>query len=313
MLDIAIIGGGPAGLSAAIKGASEGLKVELFEMADHVGGRPYASPRIDNVPGCPAVSGVEYAERLAEQAREFGAVLTTGAPVVALARTSDGTILLDHSSRPFQAVEARSALLAVGLAPLQPAGLEVCRFNCKPGEMSKLGGQTVAFIGGGNGSAQMAIEAAEAGADVIIVTNVPLTENVSDYLLPRLWAAGVREFIGEPTVTPVGDGRYTVSWLYKALPHVMTADKVYAFTGGDAAKRTAWLPEEIALDIEGKVITYTDDDLPYETTMPGVFVAGDIRSGNTGSITVAQGEAMAAVQTILRQYLPSLTKEETHA
>jgi thioredoxin reductase (NADPH) len=331
--DIAIIGGGPAGLTAAVKAGTEGLSVVVLEASSTLGGRAYQSPLIENVPGFPeGISGPALFDGLAAQARKFGATLHTNTPVYGLMRFSDNSglnVLIEGGTK-----QARSVIVAIGettpkleaLRPYEGRGVE---YACDATTLHEHAGQHVLLVGGGNSCAQLALALADKGARrVTILTRSPLAETTSMYLRQRLaanrgsrtqtpWIGVVQ---GEIT-TAHGDERLArVSVQGRPYAQVAAAntkfglrpDHTYVFIGG--IPPTGWFSG--AKTAEGYILTGHDvpnEDwsldrapLAQESSIPGVFVAGDVRAGATGGITVAFGEGTQAFQRIKREYLPGL-------
>ena len=341
MYDIAIIGGGSAGLTAAIKAGTEGLSAVVLEKSSTLGGRAYQSPLIENVPGFPeGVSGPELFGRLAQQARKFGAELHTEQTVRALMR-SKNSLLVFTEGRTYR---PRSVIVAVGettpkldaLRPYEGRGVE---YACDATTFHEHAGQHVMLVGGGNSCAQLALALADKGARrVTILTRSPLAETTSMYLRQRL-----AQSLGDRTQTPwigVVQGEITSAHGDDKLSRVSVAveqgkiglrpDHCYVFIGG--VPPTGWFPG--AKTAEGYILTGHDvplEDWPYcpgliidgkecsrrplpqESSIPGVFVAGDVRAGATGGITVAFGEGTQAFQRIKREYLPGLDVNDTPA
>jgi thioredoxin reductase (NADPH) len=337
--DLAIIGGGPAGLTAAVKAGSEGLSVVVLEASSTLGGRAYQSPLIENVPGFPAgISGPALFDGLAAQARKFGAELWTDQRVTALMRMGDKLWVATADRNLY----ARSVIIAVGettpkldaLRPYEGRGVE---YACDATTLHEHAGQHVMLVGGGNSCAQLALALADKGARrVTILTRSPLAETTSMYLRQRLAAErGSRH--QTPWITVV-QGEITTAHGDETLSRVSIAvhegkvglqpDHTYVFIGGVPA--TGWFSG--AKTAEGYILTgydvpredwplyHTGDDgitylerspYPQESSIPGVFVAGDVRAGATGGITVAFGEGTQAFQWIRREYLPGLTDTTT--
>jgi len=306
MLDIAIIGGGPCGLAAGLKASTEGLNAAIFEASDRLGGRCASSPLIENIPGFDrGVAGPVYAETLRRQVERFGCRFRTGSSVQLITPGFDGTVFIsvEHGDQ-LSVVNARTALICAGLTERQIPGLNgAARYSCDPAELREHRGKRLLFIGGGNSSVQLAIEAAEAGARATILARQPLVHNVSAYLLPRIKRAGVKVLLGDATLAQTYPAGTVVSYTTPEGKLASTrVDQVFAFPGGAAD-----VPFFNGLkESDGRILTGLDADLdtPYLTSEPGIFAAGDVRWGNTGSIALAQGEGTAAVQTIARVWLP---------
>jgi thioredoxin reductase (NADPH) len=337
--DLAIIGAGPAGLTAAIKAGSEGLSVVVLEKSGTLGGRAYQSPLIENVPGFPeGVSGPVLFDSLTAQADKFGAELWPDQGVTALMRMSDRLWI----TTPDRSLYARSVIIAVGevtpkldaLRPYEGRGVE---YACDATTLHQHEGQHVLLVGGGNSCAQLALTLADKGARrVTILTRSPLAETTSMYLRQRLaaergsrtqtpWISVVQ---GEIT-TAHGDerlSRMTVSVekgkiglrpdhtyvFISGVPPIgwFSGEKTaegYILTGRDVLDSPAWY------DLNGPWAALGRQPYPQESSIPGVFVAGDVRAGATGGITVAFGEGTQALQHIRRSYLPGLDSKDTPA
>ena len=337
MYDIAIIGGGPAGLTAAIKAGTEGLSVVVLEASGTLGGRAYQSPLIENVPGFPkGVSGPDLFDRLADQARKFGADLLTHHAIDGVMRFDNRLALYTHANGRFPGgvIHARSVIIAVGettpkldaLRPYEGRGVE---YACDATTLHQHEGEHVMLVGGGNSCAQLALALADKGARrVTILTRSPLAETTSMYLRQRLAATQ-----GSRTQTPwisVVQGEITTAHGDDRLARVSVAveqgkiglrpDHCYVFIGG--VPPTGWFPGEKSAD--GYILTGLDAyrighwplarmPYPQESSVPGVFVAGDVRAGATGGITVAFGEGTQAFQWIKREFLPGLDVNDTPA
>ena len=326
--DIAIVGGGPAGLTAAIKAGTEGLSAVLLERGPEVGGRALSSPLIENVPGFPAgVDGPEFYGRLADQARKFGSEIRTGTTVEALMRLGNTITLQTRIGRDeYKTVLARSVILATGeitprldaLLPYEGRGVD---YSCDAALLDQHAGQHVVLVGGGNSCAQLGLAIAETDAkSVTIVTRSPMSQTTSMYLRQRLGNSRVKVVVGEVEKAygvhriEQDDERIHAVKVVRGERFTKTveANQVYVFITG--VPPTGWFPG--AKNALGYVLTGHDvpvedwplDRHPYpqESSVPGVFVAGDVRAGATGGITVALGEGTQAFQWIKREYLPGL-------
>jgi thioredoxin reductase (NADPH) len=321
--DLLVVGAGPAGLAAAVYGASEGLAtVVLDEIA--YGGQAATSPLIENYLGFPAgVSGAELAERAVVQAEKFGARLHVPAPAVALER-QDGyhAVRLDGGST----VCSRTVVIATGARYRK---LDVRRLDDFEGtgvyyaatlvEARMCAGDPVVVVGGGNSAGQAALFLARHTPRVcLVVRHGDLERDMSRYLAERIRSdpaievlvnSEVRELVGNGALdgvivekTATGDRRE------------QPARAVFVFIG--AEPHTAWLGGHVALDEDGFVITGLDaggdgagdrqpaDRQPYalETSRPGVFAVGDVRRGAVRRVAAAVGEG-AMVVRFVHQYL----------
>lgn len=336
MYDIAIIGGGPAGLTAALKAGTEGLSTVVIEK-DRIGGRPVQSPLIENVPGFPGgVTGPELFARLEQQARNFGATFAKGTVIGVTRIDFPGapaylTVSTQTGRETYDSFDARSVIIAAGeitpkldaLTAFEGRGVD---YSCDAALLDRHAGEHVVLVGGGNSCAQLALalDRPEIGAkSVTIITRSLMTETTSLYLRSRLANSNVKIIVGEvdKAYGPLrSDGSFAPDSAVRSLKVVrgerftktIKADQVYVFIGG--IPPTGWFPG--ALDASGYILTGHDVPVedwplerhpwPQESSMPGVFAAGDIRAGATGGITVAFGEGTQAFQWIKREHLPSL-------
>jgi thioredoxin reductase (NADPH) len=301
-VDLAVIGGGPAGLGAAVYGASEGLETLVVE-STVLGGQAAASRRIENYLGFPGgISGSELVSRAITQARKFGA--RTATPYRALALDpGDGLHRIELEDG--HVIVARAILIATGAdyRRLAVSGLEEYEglsvfYAAGPPEARSCAGTRVGVVGGGNSAGQAAVWLARGGALVTLLhRRADLRETMSDYLLPELDRYGVA----------VRD-RSEISQLHGAdgqLEGVTLTDGerlpvsfLFLFLG--ASPCTEWLGDVVARDDDGFILTgaAVSTDLLLETSVPGVFAAGDVRSGSTKRCATAVGEGAMAVQLV---------------
>ena len=297
-----MIGGGPAGLGAAVYGASEGLETLVVE-STALGGQAGSSRRIENYLGFPAgISGSELTSRAVTQARKFGA--RTATPYRALSlEPSNGRYVVrleeDHE------IEARTVLLATGAQyrrlPVDGLssyeGLSVF-YAAGPPEGRLCGASRVAVVGGGNSAGQAAVWLARGGALVTLLhRRADLRETMSDYLVRELerYGVAVRDR-SEVAALHGDDGRLEAVTLQSGerLPFSF----LFLFLG--ALPCTEWLGATVARDENGFVLTGSaaGADSLLETSLPGVFAAGDVRSGSTKRCATAVGEGAMAVQFV---------------
>jgi thioredoxin reductase (NADPH) len=322
--DLVVVGGGPAGLGAAVYGASEGLKTIMVEKYA-TGGQAGQSSRIENYLGFPdGLSGGQLTDRARRQAVKFGAELLTTREVTALevngpARTvrfSDGS-----------AVDAKSVILAMGVSYRQlqaPGCIEMTGAGVYYGaaltEAEGCKDQDVYVVGGANSAGQAAVYLAKFARSVTMLVRAPsLESSMSYYLIQQI--AGI-ENITVRTCTEVseveGDGhlqRLTLHNLADGTSEIVDAGQLFVFIG--AAPGTSWLDGVVARDLHGFVLAGPDfsaeeqawplDRAPYhlETSVPGVFVAGDVRAESAKRVASAVGEGAMAVMFVHR-YLESI-------
>jgi thioredoxin reductase (NADPH) len=296
------VGGGPAGLGAAVYGASEGLSTLVVE-GTALGGQAGTSRRIENYLGFPAgISGSELTTRAVTQARKFHARTATPYRAIALeAGTERHVVRLedDHS------VSARAVLLATGAdyRRLPVAGLEEYEgisvfYAAGPPEAQRCGATRVGVIGGGNSAAQAAVWLARGGALVTLLhRRADLRETMSDYLILELerYGVAVRDR-SEVAALHGSDGELEAVTLLDGtrLPFSF----LFLFLG--AAPCTDWLGDVVARDEKGFVLTGADagvEDL-LETSVPGIYAAGDVRSGSIKRCATAVGEGAMVVRFV---------------
>jgi thioredoxin reductase (NADPH) len=323
MFDLVVVGSGPAGLAAAVYGASEGLDTVALD-AIATGGQAGASSRIENYVGFPTgISGDDLATRAAVQAQRLGARLNAPCEVAGL-RAETGFLvveLADGSEVPCRSVivasGARYQRLAVeGIEQYEGIGVYYAATDL---EARVCSGNVVVVVGGGNSAGQAALFLSQQHARVsIAVRRADLTATMSNYLIERIEAdpnitlltsTEVREIEGEGHLEQV------------TLEHTPTGDRrtvactgLFCFIGAEPA--TAWLRDAVALDTRGFVLTDRNlpasalangsfagrEALPYETSLPGVFAAGDVRNGSMKRVAAAVGEGSSAVRSV-HEYL----------
>jgi thioredoxin reductase (NADPH) len=297
-VDLVVVGGGPAGLGAAVYGASEGLSTLVVE-GTALGGQAGTSRRIENYLGFPAgISGSELTSRAITQARKFGARTATPYRAVGL-EPGDGRHVVRLEGGV--AVSARAVVLATGAEyrrlPVDDIGdyegLSVF-YAAGPPEAQRCGASRVGVIGGGNSAAQAAVWLARGGALVTLMhRRDDLRETMSDYLIaeldrygvavrPRSEVAGLHGADGKLEAVTLRDG--------EQLPFSF----LFCFLG--AAPCTDWLGDSVARDDKGFVIT--SGAALLETSVPGIFAAGDVRSGSIKRCATAVGEGAMVVRFV---------------
>jgi thioredoxin reductase (NADPH) len=320
--DLIVIGGGPAGLAAAVYGASEGLSTLVVEK-DAPGGQAGASMRIENYLGFPlGITGAELAQRAVLQANKFGAELTISVPAVSLDFDGPYSVLkLDG-----QNVSAKTLLIATGAeyGRLPAANREQFEgrgvyYAATPLEAATCKGQTVVVVGGGNSAGQAAVFLAEQMCHVILmIRGDDLYKNMSYYLARRIEGTSNIELKKNTVITRMeGDDHLrTIEIENTVTKERKTIDAVAVFTFIGATPRTDWLNRQLGCDKKGFVVTgahpeeqtgWKPNRAPYllETNRPGVFAAGDVRYNSVKRVASAVGEGAMAVQFIHR-YLADL-------
>jgi thioredoxin reductase (NADPH) len=316
--DIVIIGGGPAGLAAAVYGASEGLRTLVVER-EAPGGQAGTSSRIENYLGFPnGVSGDELASRALRQARRLGAeILVTRcvSHIDPVARK----VLLDGA----EAVDSRTILLAAGVnwRRLQIDGFDRLvgkgiYYGAARSEADSVHGQDVHLIGAGNSAGQAALFFADHARKVTLVVRRDAVEHsMSHYLLEQLRGRSNIEFrLNSEVVGVQGDTHVTAIDIIDRISkesHRENCGGLFVFIGADA--ETQWLPAEIARDGRGYVLTGNDvakagrwvhsrDPYLLETSVPGIFACGDVRLSMVKRVASAVGEGSMAI-AFVHQYL----------
>ena len=322
--DLVIVGAGPAGLAAAVYGASEGLSTLLVE-AEAPGGQAGQSSAIENYLGFPSgLSGADLARRALTQARRFGAEVLN--PVRATGLRSDGQYRFVQLSDGTE-VGARAVLVATGVSyrlldvpgasDLGGAGIY---YGAAVTEAMAVKGTRVFVVGGGNSAGQAAMYLSRYADRVeLLVRGSELAASMSSYLVAQLAA---NERVAVRTRTSIarvhGENRLEAVTLVDLDGQVETREEVEAvFVFIGAMPHTEWLPPEIMRDAQGYVLTGGDADQTtakpgreragggrprdwLETAVLGVFVAGDVRHRSVKRIASAVGEGAMAVQAVHR-------------
>jgi thioredoxin reductase (NADPH) len=315
--DVAIVGAGPAGLATSVYAASEGLSVIAFDTRAF-GGQAGASARIENYLGFPTgISGQALAGRAFNQAQKFGVEMAIPCEIMGLdCSKADGFFALERDGK--QRIRARSVVIATGARYRRPVVSDLQSYEGKgvwywasPIEAKLCSGQEVVIVGGGNSAGQAAVFLSTVATRVhVIVRGSGLAESMSQYLVDRIAA--------EPNVllhtrtelvalrgTPES-GVERVRWRDHSanLEHEVDIRNVFVFIGADPA--TGWLSGcGVAVDKAGFVVTGSTADpfrTPLETSVPGVYAVGDVRSGSVKRVGSAIGEG-AQVVAALHSYL----------
>jgi len=327
--DVAIIGAGPAGLAAAVYGASEGLSTLLIER-EAPGGQAGTSSRIENYLGFPTgVSGDELGLRALQQARRFGAQLLVAREVVRVdpaGAAGDHAIVLDGG----ETVRARALVLATGVTwrELEVPGADALvgrgiYYGAARTEALSCQGQHVFLVGGGNSAGQGAMFFSNYAAKVsLLVRGASLAESMSHYLIEQLRGKSNVEICTRCRIVRVeGEARLEAIHVENretGAVDVLPASAVFVFIGADA--RTEWLPAELLCDDKGFLCTGRDvldlvaqkqvtwplerDPFLLETSAPGIFAAGDVRHGSVKRVASGVGEGSMSI-AFVHQYLAS--------
>ena len=301
-VDLVIVGAGPAGLGAAVYGSSEGLETLVVD-GTALGGQAGTSRRIENYLGFPGgISGTELTSRAVTQARKFGARMASPYRAEALEPGEERHVVRLEEGRE---IAAHAVVLATGAQyrRLPVEGLEEYEgisvfYAAGPPEAQRCGETNVGVVGGGNSAAQAAVWLARGRAKVTLLhRRADLSETMSHYLIPELERYGVH----------VRD-RSEIAELHGAegeldgvtLTDGTGLDLSYLFLFLGAVPCTDWLPDAIARDPKGFILTGADAGAEggLETSVPGVFAAGDVRSGSIKRCATAVGEGATVVRFV---------------
>lgn len=317
--DLLIVGAGPAGLAAAVYAASEGLDVLVVEKAAP-GGQAGSSSKIENYLGFPTgLSGQELADRAVAQAEKFGAHIMVARSVVHLnCNQRPYRITLDDGHE----IPTRTIVLATGAQYNKPALPRLESFagkgiyyNATYMEAQVCTGEPVAVIGGGNSAGQAAIFLAQNTAGVtMLVRSSSLAATMSRYLIQRIEENPLIHvhYSSELTRLEGGEHLERVTWTNKATEESFVERIRHVFVMTGASPKTEWLAHCLSLDSKGFVLTGRDLEAatppvawplaraPHmlETSLPGVFVVGDARSGNVKRVASAVGEGSIVLHLV---------------
>ena len=316
--DTVIVGAGPAGLAAAVYGASEGLRTIVVER-EAPGGQAGASSRIENYLGFPSgVSGDELASRALQQARRLGAEILVTRSITGI-EVSTRQVHLDGGD----VLKARTIILACGVSwrSLQIEGFDRLvgkgiSYGAARSEASNAHGLDVHIVGAGNSAGQAAMFfSAYARSVAILCRGDGLEKSMSQYLIDQLATrSNISVMFGTEVAAVHGDASLQaidVRDRATAKTTRLESGGLFIFIGADA--ETAWLPPEVALDRKGYVLTGSDvraagrwelDRDPYllETSVPGIFACGDVRFAPVKRVAAAVGEGSMAI-AFVHQYL----------
>ena len=324
LYDLVIVGAGPAGLAAAVYGASEGLNTLLIE-SHAPGGQAGTSSKIENYLGFETgVSGQELATSATRQAQKFGAKM-------ALARA---IVQLRCQRRPYELVMedgtvffARTIVVATGASYNKPTTVALERFagrgihyGATHLEAQLCEDQEVIVVGGGNSAGQAAVYLSQTARKVfMLVRGADLAESMSRYLIQRISGNPSIELLCNSELCRL-DGEKDleeVSWVNKQTGHVRSVVTHHLFVMAGASPNTNWLQGRVALDEKGFILTGRDLPLPIdpdrnppwplsrppymlESSLPGVFAVGDVRAGSIKRVASAVGEGSTSVSMVHR-------------
>ena len=320
--DVVIVGGGPAGLAHAVYAASEGLRTLIVE-AEAPGGQAGTSSMIENYLGFPAgVTGADLAQRASSQARRFGAEVVTGQAVVGLRREdpyrvvvlADGTELTTFTVIITTGMSAKT-LGVTGLEPLQGVGVY---YGAAMTEAARYRDRDICVVGGANSAGQGALFFSRYARKVTMIIRAPdLAPVMSNYLVERIRATPNIDIVAEVEVDGVEGESELKAVIVKNIKtntrRTLPLSAMFIFIG--VQPHTNAFTGVLECDDAGFIITGTDLPLahgkprgwplaraPYafETSVPGVFAAGDVRAGANRRVAAAVGEGSAAVYSVHR-------------
>jgi thioredoxin reductase (NADPH) len=321
--DLVVVGAGPAGLAAAVYGASEGLRTAVLERSAP-GGQAGSSMRIENYLGFPTgLTGSELTDRAIVQANKFGALLSVATPVDGLLFDNTYPVVRLEGG---ETVTTKCLLIATGVdyrrlgvygeEKFEGRGLY---YAATPTEAQMCRGAQVMLVGGGNSAGQAAVFlAAHASRVLLLIRGDDLYKNMSSYLVKRIEQMPHIEVLCDTTVRGMqGDGQLrAVDIVDRKTGVERTIETPAIFTFIGAVPRTDWLPAEIERDRKGFIRTgpalaasshWTSRRQPFllETSRRGIFAAGDVRSDSVKRVASAVGEGAMAVQFV-HEYLKEM-------
>jgi thioredoxin reductase (NADPH) len=321
--DLIIVGAGPSGLAAAVYAASEGLEALIVE-TDSPGGQAGSSSKIENYLGFPTgVSGQELAARAITQARKFGAKMMVAHKVVKLnCQRRPYEIVLENGD----VLASRAIVISTGAQYIKPAIANLQKFEGQGVyygatymEAQICEGEDVIVVGGGNSAGQAAVFLSQTARKVhMLVRSRGLAETMSRYLIQRIAEnPSIELHYNTEIIALEGDSQLErVRWTDKAKGETSTHAIHHLFIMAGASPRTEWLRGCLALDDKGFILTGRDLDAfrssgaiawplerppqMLETSLPGVFAVGDVRSGNVKRVASAVGEGAISVHLVHR-------------
>ncbi|MCW5802111.1 MAG: FAD-dependent oxidoreductase [Deltaproteobacteria bacterium] len=323
--DVAIVGAGPAGLSAAVYASSEGLDTILIDTFGP-GGQAGTSSRIENYLGFPnGLTGQDLASRAQIQAVKFGVHLSVARAVVGIRTMEDG--LFELAMNEGAPAHARAVIVASGAAYRRLDVPESSRFDghgvyyaATAMEAELCRREEVVVVGGGNSAGQAAVYLSNTSSKVImLVRGRNLAASMSSYLVERIAASPRIELHFESEITRLIGNRTleAVEWRQRGdkAPRTSPIRAVFVMIG--AVPNTSWLQGCVELDAKGFVATGVASGAPhpspFETTRPGIFAVGDVRSGSVKRVASAVGEGSVVLQWVheylSHEQLPSSPRE----
>ena len=327
LYDLVIVGGGPAGLAAAVYGASEGLKTLVIEQ-QAPGGQAGMSSKIENYLGFPSgLSGGELAHRAVTQARRFGVEILSAQKAVGLKAEGQSrrVMLQDETGIPCRALIIATGvsyrtLEAVGIDKYAGAGIY---YGAAMSEGESVRAQEVAIVGGANSAGQAAMYFSRFASRVtMLVRGKSIANTMSQYLVDQIGATpNIKVRTETDLIEALGNDRLEclkIKSRKNQKEETLKASALFIFIG--AVPHTNWLGDQIARDKDGFILSGPDlnsgrdqkngqfpdrDPFMLETSLPGVFVAGDVRHGSVKRVASAVGEGAMAVM-LVHKYLSTV-------
>src|SRR5208282_1632420 len=318
--DVVVVGAGPAGMAAGVYGSSEGLRVLIVERCA-AGGQAGTSSRIENYLGFPeGISGEDLTGRGFKQATRFGAEVALTRSVEKIAPSSEGYLCEFDGG---QSVSARAVVLATGVdwRRLQVKGEDRLLgrgifYGAARQEAANVVGKKVFIVGGGNSAGQAAVFLSSYAAEVkVLVRGEGLKLSMSQYLIDQIASkANIKVLPHIQVISVEGENFLERIEVRVQAPHEADkilgyeADALFVMIGADAS--TSWLPEDLERDPRGYICTGRDlttwkvdrHPFPLETSLPGVFAAGDVRHNSIKRVSSGVGEGSMAI-AFIHQYL----------
>lgn len=321
--DLIIVGGGPAGLCAAISGASEGLRISLLDNGASLGGQARESSAIENYPGFPGgVTGDKLMGCFVRQAQDFETGFICPSTVAMINRDEKANRLI-VTTDDYRELVTKSVMISIGLqyrflnadniGPLMGRGVY---YGAPTSLLISDKPRKIAVVGGANSAGQAVEKLASVhkNNEIKLLIRGTIEEKMSTYLITRIRNLANVEICEHCSVTSVFGKTQLESITVKendGNTHDYEMDAMFIFIG--AMPRTLWLKDTLQLDKERYIMTdmvsmgqNSISNLPFETSLTGVFAAGDVRSGSTKRVAVAAGEGAAALQQIHR-YLANIS------
>lgn len=309
--DLLVVGSGPAGMSAAINGASEGLRVCMIDGSEHLGGQARESNAIENYAGFPeGITGLDLMNRFVSQATKFDTQIHC--PVRAVSLHEEGDIKV-VTAEDYSEYKARTVLLSLGLSYRRLEAENLGQFmgrgvhyGLPSGSLKHNKKCRIVVIGGANSAGQAVMRMAQnKNAQITMLIRSSITNQMSKYLIDRIKELPNVEVREGVTIDHCIGDREGLTHIGCSDGSKICTDSVHIFIG--AVPKTMWVKDTLELDDKKFIRTWNDiawvnkeedNRLPYETSIKGVFAAGDVRVGSVKRIASAIGEGATSLQMI---------------